>query len=247
MTAAGPKISCLMVSRGLVFPARFAVECYQRQTYPDRELVVVTSRKDSELGGWLEALGDPSIRYIETGEAPLGALRNVSVAAARGELVSVWDDDDLYHPQRLEVQARLLERTGAAAHLSQQLMIWWPQRRRLGLSNRRPWENSMLARRALLPEYPEVSLSEDKQVVVQLRERHPVTVTSVPALYCYVIHGNNSWHQAHFEEIWRCTERKVTDAAYDAQLARLADRWPMADYVRGLLDRSPAPARPDGG
>ena len=38
-----PLISCLMVSRGDVFPAQLAIHCYRKQTYPNRELVIVSA------------------------------------------------------------------------------------------------------------------------------------------------------------------------------------------------------------
>jgi glycosyltransferase involved in cell wall biosynthesis len=233
-----PKISCLMVTRGNLFPTRFAVDCYRRQTYPNRELVIVCDRPDSELAPWVAQLRDETIRYVETGPAILGALRNISVAAAEGELVCQWDDDDLYHPRRLEKQAAVLAKTGHGAHFLSQWMLWWPARRRLGISNIRPWEGSMLARRDLLPAYPELARREDKLLVTTLSEKHPISVTSMPALYCYVIHGNNTWHEAHFEEIWRYAEKKVRPEAYDAQLGQLAGKIPIREYAEALAGQA---------
>ena len=39
----------------------------------------------------------------------LGELRNFSVQLARYPLVCQWDDDDLYHPRRLETQFAYLK------------------------------------------------------------------------------------------------------------------------------------------
>jgi glycosyltransferase involved in cell wall biosynthesis len=111
---ATPLVSCLMVSRGDAFPARFAIDCYRTQTYPNRELVIVCDRPNSELSSLVSALGDPSIKYTETPRMVLGDLRNASVAAASGAVLCQWDDDDLFHPHRLSCQVKALFNSGAA-------------------------------------------------------------------------------------------------------------------------------------
>ncbi|MGI4936004.1 MAG: hypothetical protein ACRYF5_04550, partial [Janthinobacterium lividum] len=46
---AGPLISCVMVSRGHRYPAAFAIDCYRRQTYANRELIIVSASLEEEL------------------------------------------------------------------------------------------------------------------------------------------------------------------------------------------------------
>ena len=87
-----------MVTRGGLAPARFAIECYQQQTYANRELVIVSDTVSDALAAHIDRLGDASIRIITTPPAPLGTLRNISVKAAHGPIIAQWDDDDLYHP-----------------------------------------------------------------------------------------------------------------------------------------------------
>jgi glycosyltransferase involved in cell wall biosynthesis len=229
-----PKISCLMVTKGELFPARFAVQCYRRQTYPNRELVVVCDRPDNEVKRWIEHINDPTIRYIETGKAVLGALRNISVAAAEGELVCQWDDDDLYHPRRLGFQYMQLARSGKAAHFLSRWIIWWPKRRLIGISNERIWEGSMLVRKDLLPTYPEQALSEDTHVVVGLCRKHKIEVSRKPSLYCYIVHGNNSWHTQHFETMFKMADRIVRAERYQSQVDELAKVMPVKAYAANI-------------
>src|SRR5687767_12945126 len=99
--AAGPLISCIMPTRGPLVPARFAIDCFRRQTYPAKELVVVCRSPDSEVKSYVDGLGDPGIRAFDTPDAAtVGDLRNEAVARSQGEFVATWDDDDLYHPDR---------------------------------------------------------------------------------------------------------------------------------------------------
>ena len=39
-------------------------------------------------------------RAARAGKLPLGLLRNIAVAQAKGNIVCQWDDDDLYHRDR---------------------------------------------------------------------------------------------------------------------------------------------------
>ena len=167
----GPLISCLMITRGDEFPARFAIECFHRQSYENRELVILCDRPGSAIGALAARLGDPGIRYIETARATLGELRNTSVAHARGSLLCQWDDDDLHHPQRLALQAAALKIADAEASFLGRWHLWWPARRRLAISSRRVWEGSMLVKRGSLPIYPALPIGEDGQVVRFMRAR----------------------------------------------------------------------------
>ena len=118
-----PLVSCVMVTRPS--PARLAfversAAAYLRQTYAARELLVVLDAGPEDdkarLESRLASLGRDDIRVVRAPGTPtLGRLRNIGNQQARGDLVCVWDDDDIHHPERLESQVRVLEETGAIA------------------------------------------------------------------------------------------------------------------------------------
>lgn len=230
----GPLISCLMVTRGDPFPARLAIECFRRQSYPNRELLILCDRPGSAIGALVAGLGDPAIRYIETGGATLGELRNTSVAHARGSLLCQWDDDDLYHPQRLALQAAALKIADAEASFLARWHLWWPARRRLAISSTRIWEGSMLVKRGSLPIYPALPIGEDGQVVRLMRARDNLVLVDQPLAYCYIAHGANSCPPDHFETIFANASETIADAAYEEELAKLRLSMPIADYERAL-------------
>ena len=78
MPAEPPLISCLMLTRGRLVPTRFSIDCYRRQTWPNRELIVVCDDPASELPAYIETLDDPSIRYVLTVPDVIGALRKLN-------------------------------------------------------------------------------------------------------------------------------------------------------------------------
>ena len=84
-----------------------AIRCYQQQTYPCCELLIIADGED--VRDLLPA--DPTIRYLYvTGKTEIGAKRNFGVERAAGEIVAHWDDDDYSAPGRLADQiARMLE------------------------------------------------------------------------------------------------------------------------------------------
>ena len=225
-----------MVTRGNLFPARFAIDCYRAQSYPNRELVVVCDRPDNEVARWIATLNDPSIRYVQARKTTLGALRNLSVDTATGALLCQWDDDDLYHRTRLAFQQRCLARSGAAAHFLSQWLMWWPQRRLLALGPARLWEGSMLVRREALPRYPEVVRGEDTPVMLELTKNHKVSASKAPGVYCYIVHGGNSWHEAHFDTFFAASPRIVPPALYDREIERLSRLFPIKAYGERLGD-----------
>ena len=242
-----PLISCLMVSRGDVFPAQLAIECYRRQTYQNRELVIVCAKKDSAVSTLVAILNDPTIRYIECSPRSLGDLRNLSVKEARGSLLCTWDDDDLHHPRRLELQALDLSREPSAVFLSR-LIIWWPERKLIGVTRQRPWENSMLARREAIPKYPSLQIGEDSHLCSMIERRHQTVLSEHAELYCYVVHANNTCSVAHFESLFESAEWVYPD--YESKLADLSANFPLkwySDELRAQAAGGDGTSRDDDG
>ncbi len=117
MDANMPLVSVILTTRDRPRLLSMALTCYQHQTYPRRELVVVDDGimfpADAAL---VEAAGGLLIR-VDTG-TPLGAKLNRGVSEARGDLCQKMDDDDWYAPQFLETMvSALLARSGAVCTL----------------------------------------------------------------------------------------------------------------------------------
>jgi hypothetical protein len=98
-----PNVSVVLCTRDRPGFLSLALECYRRQTYPARELIVVDSgsvhHADEEA---VAAAGGRVVRVPP--DTPLGAKLNRGVAEAGGPICQKWDDDDWYAPQFLETQ-----------------------------------------------------------------------------------------------------------------------------------------------
>ena len=77
-----------------------AVRCFQAQTWPNKELVIINDGMSLGIQG-------PTIQEFllpAKKETTLGELRNRGLDRARGSWIIQWDDDDWSHASRIEVQ-----------------------------------------------------------------------------------------------------------------------------------------------
>jgi glycosyltransferase involved in cell wall biosynthesis len=93
-----------------------AVRSVQAQTFGDWELLIVddndpSSRARLETEALVaQHLEDPRVRYLAHAENLGGsAARNTGIRAAAGELVAFLDDDDEWHPSKLERQVEVID------------------------------------------------------------------------------------------------------------------------------------------
>lgn len=233
-TSAAHLISCLMISRGEIYPTAFAIECFQRQTFQNKELVIVTANTNGALKRYVESLGDHRIRYSQVPDWSLGTLRNISVGLARGDLVATWDDDDLRHPRSLEFQYAGLTATPAAIVCLMRLSLWEPARQRLATTEQRPWENSLLGWKYQLPEYPSLDKREDTHLMQAIAKTQAIALMDVPELYVYAVHGKNTWESRHFDHFFSKATTRFEGGAYDRVLDQLNVHVPIRRYAERL-------------
>lgn len=238
---AQPLVSCLMVTARRTGLAWRAIQCFRAQTYPARELVIINDDPDPELHDRVTGLGDERIRHVRLPPqgTTLGALRNIAVSHARGDLVAQWDDDDLYDPERIEVQVAALESLAADVCLLRREQMWWPATRRLATSPPRAWEGSMLARRSAMGLYPEQRRGEDTALMTRLIRGARAVILDAPWLYIYVFHGANTFDAGHFAELFDAAEAIDEGCDYVQAVIALSHRLPID--LSSILDENEAP------
>jgi glycosyltransferase involved in cell wall biosynthesis len=103
-------VSCLMPTKDRRQFVPGAIECFQRQTYPERELIILDDGEDS-IADLIPR--DPRIVLIRWGVGDVGAKRRICAEVAIGGLLAYWDDDDWHGPRRLEVQINAMRERDA--------------------------------------------------------------------------------------------------------------------------------------
>jgi hypothetical protein len=234
-----PQVTAVMLTANRPQQARLAVGCYRRQSWPNRRLLIGNTGDDRSLEPWLEELGDPSIDLVPMARAgrTLGELRNALVDRADGDFVCVWDDDDLHHRHRIETQMAAVTAAGADACVLARITIWSPGTAQVAIPKHRPWEGTLLCRRAVMPRYAPVETSEDTPVVNALKVGHRFLQIDAADLYVYVWHAANTSGDEHFRTMVNRSPDRFSGAEYGLLLTRMADEYPIREYLSLMTGR----------
>jgi glycosyltransferase involved in cell wall biosynthesis len=111
-----PRVSCICPTYGR--PPDYqhlleeAIAAFLRQTYPNKELIVVNDCSAQEL-----ICDAPGVRVVNMPERfpSLGDKYNAAIALSTGELLAPWEDDDISLPWRLSLS---VERLGEADYFN---------------------------------------------------------------------------------------------------------------------------------
>ncbi len=201
-----PLISCLMVTANRPHLARRAVHCLAEQTWPNIELVIVDDG-DMSYEPILEPYRDRfQITYKRVEKQPetyLGALRNLTLEAASGDYCAQWDDDEWYHPERLEQQLTYLRENDLSAVTLREVLVHLDD----GEFSAHPFRfdsvdgtcGTILHERNSF-RYPNLPRSEDLAFLelFQAAGRAGVLPSPTGHLFIRCYHGANTWDKQHF-------------------------------------------------
>ena len=217
-------ISCITITQaGRERLVADAIADFAQQTWADRQLLIVHDG-DAALHERLGALiADAGIHYEhcapirvhrEAVGQSLGALRNVATAHALGDWICQWDDDDRYHPMRLQLQWQAaLDEQAECCFLVDQLH-WFCDDGRLYWDDwhGEPYpinfvQGTLLCKQSRMPRYPELRRGEDTGATWALLRASYEAPFAVARLrgagWCYVYryHGANAWEAEHHAAI----------------------------------------------
>jgi glycosyltransferase involved in cell wall biosynthesis len=85
-----------------------AIQSVLEQTFRDFEIIVVDDGSTDNTREVIEQFGD-SVRYIHQNNQGVAVARNNGIKAARGQYIAFLDADDLWLPQKLQLQTALFE------------------------------------------------------------------------------------------------------------------------------------------
>lgn len=185
----------------------------------------------SEMDSWFSGLGRSDIRPIWlNGDYTLGALRNISMAMAKGEYICQWDDDDFCMPFRLATQFSHLANTPGAkvCYLGDQLHfyfstgeLYWDNWKRYHSGNCLCYSlipGTLMAARDLGVRYPssgeESRAGEDSVFsnrLISVMQDKITLLAGMGYMHVYSFHGNNQvydiQHHLHISK-YRCQARE---------------------------------------
>lgn len=202
-----PLVSCIMPTFDRPAFVRPAALAFLAQDHPRTELIVV----DDSTSSIRDLLPDDGrIRYIRLrARASVGRKRNLACAAARGDLIAHWDDDDWYPTWRISRQVESLGREGTLLSGSSRLHFW-------DAASRRAWRyehrggsgwvagSTMAYRRDVCERhpFPDVSIGEDTALLDTL-DASAVDDLRDPSLCVASIHDANVSPKSPAGWCWR--------------------------------------------
>jgi glycosyltransferase involved in cell wall biosynthesis len=207
LTSENPFVTCIMPTYNRRVFAAKAIEYFERQDYPNRELLIVDDGTDS-IADLIN--GKTNIRHIRLeGKRPLGAKRNMACKEATGELILHWDDDDWMAPRRIRRQVSMLCAARADVCGLNTLLFADPLQ---GLAwkyaytnSRKPWvaggtlcytKETWRANR-----FHEITIGEDTRFVWSLRG-NKIVAAADETLYVARIHVGNTSPKKTATSLW---------------------------------------------
>jgi glycosyltransferase involved in cell wall biosynthesis len=109
-----PRVSIIVPTHNRPQMLKEAVDSALAQTFQDFEIIVVLNgASDDTVEMSRRFHGDQRIRIVEMEDSTLAASRNFGLSFAAGEWTALLDDDDIWQPEKLELQLAAAQRTGA--------------------------------------------------------------------------------------------------------------------------------------
>jgi len=124
-----PLVSVIIPTYNRASYLKEAVQSVLGQTFQDFELIVVDDGSTDSTPSVLQVFADV-ITYIYQENKGVSSARNTGLERAAGSLIALLDSDDLWDPQKLEVQTRFF-RSRPEALICQTQEIWIRNGRRV--------------------------------------------------------------------------------------------------------------------
>jgi len=97
------KVSVIIPTYNRAYFLKEAIDSVLAQTYKDYELIVVDDGSEDETAQIVKQYQN-KLRYIFIPHQGVSRARNIGIQEAKGELIAFLDSDDLWLPQKIEMQ-----------------------------------------------------------------------------------------------------------------------------------------------
>lgn len=115
MNSVNPSVTAVVTTYNRPQLVRRAIRSVLAQTYKPSEIIVVEDGTESGVETWLQQEGYSAVQYIcHEHNKGLATARNTGLEQASGDYIAYLDDDDLWKPDRIAKQVRLLSQLSAS-------------------------------------------------------------------------------------------------------------------------------------
>lgn len=243
-------VSCVTVTQGRTELIGTAIQCFVSQTHPLREMIIVSQgnkEQNEVIKKMIEKYSD--IHFVEVpSDLTLGEMRNLSIELAHGDIICQWDDDDIYHPQRISTQFKSLRGDSIASLYTRYLKYFADTGKMYMIDHTAGTSDyldvlksdpskkylcgSVMFKKQVFHEcnnilYPEngnqSTREEDLNVLKKLMKFGKVASVDAGYEYCYVFHGGNVYQRKHHEMLLhkKCLSNKTKLLSYKQEIKKL--------------------------
>ncbi len=112
-----PKVTAIITTFNRVKFLPQAVESVFAQTMTDFELIVLDNSSSDGTSDVMTRYTDPRVRYHRHEAMGISEQRNLGISLASSNYVAFLDDDDVWLPNKLAEQVKVMEQSGSATGL----------------------------------------------------------------------------------------------------------------------------------
>jgi len=107
-----PKVSVIVTTYNRKEFLRETIQSILNQTFKDFELIVVDNYSNYDFFEHVKSFNDPRIRAFQNQNNGIIAVnRNFGIKHAKGEYIAFCDDDDIWFPEKLQMQMKVINET----------------------------------------------------------------------------------------------------------------------------------------
>lgn len=245
-----PLVSCIMPTADRRSYVPQAIRIFQRQDYPNLELVIVDDGNDSIADC---VPHDSRIRYFRLErKMTIGAKRNFACEQAQGEMIVHWDDDDWYPTWRVRAQVNALIHESAAICGTSRLYYCDPGANRAWLYSCNTFKPSWVAGNTLAyrhsfwegHKFADLQVGEDSRFVWNAAGNR-ISDLNDPGLCVATVHaGNTSAKQTNGSYWTSYSPEKLQELLGDdryfyrvAQPCAQESEWPLVSCIMPTRNR----------
>ena len=109
-----PKISIIIPAYNAERTIIETIQSVRQQTFTDFEIIVINDGSTDKTVELLQTIKDPRLKVFSYENGGLPEARNRGIVRARGEFIAFLDADDLWTPDKLELQLKALQQNPEA-------------------------------------------------------------------------------------------------------------------------------------
>ncbi|KJH71119.1 glycosyltransferase family 2 protein [Aliterella atlantica] len=99
-----PKVSVIIPAYNAEKTIRETIETVRQQTFPDWEIIIINDGSKDKTLEIVASIEDERIKVFSYENSGLSMARNRGISKANGEYIALLDADDLWTPDKLELQ-----------------------------------------------------------------------------------------------------------------------------------------------